>query len=194
MPASRKTATSDVESPFAPTPFQLMVHAMTQVATADETGGRFSGDDLTAILSAETDEEIWEADDRPPLNFQHLAGCEIEIIDFSVKYSRGSSPNIVTPFTAEDGRKMYLLCTVQRLSRAGEKKILRLPDPGEVFVANTSARYVVAKIWAFWAKGKIDPQAGTSLRCMVQETDLGGDQAVLKLRPIATSPVQSTVA
>ena len=177
----------------APTPFQMMIHAMSQVATADETEGRFSGDDLIAILTAETEEEIWEADDRPPLNFQHLAGCEIDIIDFQVKFSRGSS-TIDTPFQTHDGRKMYLLVSCQRLSRAGEKKLIRLPDPGEVFQANTSARYIVAKIWAFWAKGKIDPQTGASLRALVQEIELGGDQSVLKLRPLSPQPVTSSVA
>jgi hypothetical protein len=176
-------------APVKPTPFALMVRAMANDATASE--GEFSGDDLNAILAAESEEEMWDADERPPLNFQHLAGCEIAIIDFTVKYSRGGNDSIKTPFTY-DGKKMYILATCTRLSDAGEKSVLRLPPVGEIFQANTSARFVVAKIWKAMIMGLIDYRAGKSLECVVQVTDLGDGTGVLKLRPIPKRVTQST--
>jgi hypothetical protein len=184
---------------MAPTPFQEMLRTMAMVATAEQEENRFAGDDLNAILSAETEEEMWEADERGPLNFQHLAGCEIAIIDLSVKFSRNSNASIVTPFVTEDPRtgdkrKMYFLVTAVRLSDAGEKKIIRLPKVGEVFQANTSARYVSAKLWWFYSKGMIDSNAGGQVECLVEETDLGDETAVLKLKRVPRRVVTSTVA
>lgn len=170
------------------TPFQIMLRAMAMDATADAESNTFSGDDLNAILTAENESDIWDADERGPLNFQHLADCEIAIMDVNVKYSRGTNTEIQTPFIVKDdkgnSRKMYLLVKCVRLSDAGEKKHLRLPAVGEVFEANTSARFVAAKIWAFYIKGYINPDTGKTLECVVKEIDLGGDQAVLKLRPM----------
>lgn len=180
---------SDINPTFVtPTPFQVMLRAMEMDASAED--GNFGGDDLNAILSAETEEEMWEADERPPLNFQHLAGCELSILDFDVKYSRGES-EIQTPFITPDGKKMYLLVKCVRLS-GGKTTVFRLPEIGEVFTANTSARFVVAKLWRMLTLGMIDERVGRSAECMVQSTDLGGGQAVIKLRPIPKRSVSST--
>lgn len=181
----------------SPTPFQIMIRAMEMEATADE--GTFAGDDLNSILAAESEEEIWDADERGPLNFQHLDGCELGIMGISVKFSRGVRDDIATPFVVttpgrngeSKTKKMYLLVKAVRLSDAGEKTLLRLPAVGEVFEANTSARFVVAKLWAFYTKGYINPDTGRVLNCMVKATDLGDGQAVLKLRPMPNRSVRS---
>ncbi len=177
------------------TPFQQMLRAMAMEATADATDSSFAGDDLNAILTAETEEEVWEADERGPLNFQHLADCELEVIDLTVKYSRGTSSQIVTPFVIRDDqgreRKMYLLVTLVRVSDAGEKKTVRLPAIGEVFTANTSARFVVAKLWTFYVRGLINPDTGKTLECVVKEIDLGDEQSVLKLRPMPKRTIRT---
>ena len=157
----------------------------------------FTGDDLIGILSAETEEELWEADNRAPLNFQHLAGCEIGILGFDVKFSRaGNNSSIVTPFTWQDERgtdkKMYLLVSCVRLSDAGAKSIIKLPPVGEQFQANTSARYVVTKLWRAMTMGLIDEKTGKVLECMVEETDLGDGTGVLKLRPIPKRVMRAT--
>lgn len=168
------------------TPFQMMIRAMANDASADD--GAFSGDDLNALLDAETEEELWDADERPPLNFQHLTGCELSIIDLQVKFSRGGKDGILTPFVYDDGKnskKMYLLCTMARIG-GGDNPIIKLPPIGEVFQANTSARYVVAKLWRFMTMGHIDPNTGKTLECMVQATDLGDGASVIKLRPLPT--------
>jgi hypothetical protein len=177
------------------TPFEQMLRAMSMDAVAEIEAGKFSGDDLNAILTAKSEAELWDADERGPLNFQHLADCEIGIMDVHVKYSRGTSSDIVTPFVVKDDkgndRKMYLIVSAVRLSDAGEKSHLRLPSVGEVFEANTSARFVVAKIWAFYTRGYINPDTGKTLECVVKEIDLGGDQAVLKLRPMPRRVVRT---
>jgi hypothetical protein len=167
------------------TPFQGMIRQMGMTAELDLTATKFNGDDLNALLTAETEAELWDADERGPLNFQHLADCELQIIDLSVKYSRaGQNGDMVSQFVTDDGKKMYLLVTAVRISNAGEKTVLRLPAVGEEFQANTSARYVVGKLWAFLQKGYIDPDNGKRLECVVKSTDLGDGQAVLKLRPM----------
>jgi hypothetical protein len=175
------------------TPFQQMLRAMANDAKEDE--GNYTGEDVNAILDSSTEAEMWDADERPPLNFQHLAGCEIGIIDFTVKYSRGGNDDITTPFVY-DGKKMYILATCVRLSNtgkySGEKSVINLPKVGEVFQANTSARFVVAKIWKANIMGMINASTGKALECVVQETDLGGGQAVIKLRPMPDRTIRAT--
>lgn len=173
------------------TPFQVMLRAMAMDATADAEDAKFTGDNLNALLTAESEDEIWDADERGPLNFQHLADCEIAIVDIAVKFSRGSNSEIATPFV-HDGKKMYLLVTAYRLSDAGEKKLYRLPAVGEVFQANTSAQFVTTKLWAFYTKGYINPDNGKTLECVVKAVELGDEQSVLKLRPMPRRVVKTT--
>lgn len=172
------------------TPFQVMLRAMAMDATAEAEDSKFTGDNLTALLTAESEEEIWDADERGPLNFQHLADCEIAITDIAVKFSRGSNSEIATPFVY-DGKKMYLLVTAYRLSDAGEKKLIRLPAVGEIFQANTSAQFVTTKLWAFYTKGYINPDNGKQLETVVKAVELGDEQSVLKLRPMPRRVVRT---
>jgi hypothetical protein len=192
MATNRNPATSDqaaatITDMQPSSPFRRMITAMAQDATM-ETETPFTGDDdaaLKAILTAETDDEIWDADERGPLGFRDLAGCEIAILDVQVKFSRTNNADMKTVFYSPDNRQMYLLLTCTRLSVTGdEDKKINLPDIGEVFQANTSARYLVAKIWTFYVRGRIRPSDGSQLECRVKAVDLGGDQAVLQLRPI----------
>ena len=186
---------SNVTSTLPPTPFQIMLRAMANDASAEDSN--FGGDDLNVILSAESEDDLFESDERPPLNFQHLSGCELEIVAIDVKFSRGSSSDIVTPFVYRDERgnekKMYLLVKCFRVSDAGTKKnIIKLPDIGEVFTANTSARFVVAKLWRAQILGLFDADQGITWPCVVQETDLGDEKSVIKLRPMPKRATRST--
>lgn len=181
-----------ITSVQARNPFTLMISGMALEATMETEQEAFAGDDinLTAILTAETDDEIWDADERGPLGFRDLAGCEIEILALDVKFSRNATrpggDEIKSVFVdPETGRQMYLLLTCVRTAETGdESKKIRLPEIGEQFQANTSARYLVAKLWRFYQLGRIDPSSGARLAGRIRATDLGGDQAVLKLRPI----------
>lgn len=195
MPANGKvTPTAGNSAAKAPTAFQMMLRAMANDASADDSS--FTGDDLNAILTAESIEDIWDADDRPPLNFQHIAGCNVSVIGFEVKFSRGGKDEIRTPFVYDMGdgngpRKMYLMVRMAMISHPAKKSIVKLPEVGEVFQANTSARYVVAKLWRFLTIGEIDEARGKTLEAFIEETDLGGGEAVIKLREMARQPVQA---
>lgn len=181
--ASKAQPGSEVVNPAMPTAFQRLIARMDLEATMDSEEGRFSGDDLNQILEAETEEEMWEADERGPLNTKHLAGCELDLLDVQVKYSRGEN-EMATPFITAEGRKMYLLVTAARLSNAGEKQYLKLPEVGQQFEFNTSARFVVAKLIWLVDHGKIYYETGAHTECVVVATDLGGGQAVNKLKPL----------
>jgi hypothetical protein len=195
MPTNSKLAQTD-QSPVTqpPTPFQVMLRAMAMDASSDDS--TFGGDDLNTILSAESEAELWESDDRPPLNFQHLAGCELSIMDIEVKFSRGGSNSIITPFTWQDERgqekKMYLLVKCVRISDASDNRTAKLPPVGEVFQANTSARFVVAKLWRALTLGLYDANRMITWDCMVESTDLGDGTAVIKLRQVPKRVTRST--
>lgn len=181
--AKQVQPTADASNPAIPTAFQRLIARMDLEATMDSEEGRFSGDDLNQILEAETEEEMWEADERGPLNTKHLAGCELDLLDVKVKYSRGDN-DMATPFITAEGRKMYLLVTAVRLSDAGEKKHLNLPGIGEQFQFNTSARFIVAKLIWLVDHGKIDYDTGAHTECVIIATDLGSGNAVNKIKPL----------
>jgi hypothetical protein len=84
----------------------------------------------------------------------------------------------------KDGKQMYLMVTMARISDAGEKSDRILPSVGETFQANTSARFVVAKLWWLSTHGYIDAEGGKVAEVKVQATDLGGGQSVIKLMPV----------
>jgi hypothetical protein len=181
-PATRDQDVTDVTSMTPPTPFAQMIRAMATEASAEDDS-RFSGDDLTAIIEANSEDELWESDERPPLNAQHLAGCVVEILDVDVKYSRGSRDDIQTPFV-HDGKKMYLLVTAVRVNEnADNAALIKLPKVGEVFTFNTSARFFTTKLWQFYVRGYIDRDNGRRLKALIRETKLDSGEGVLKLRP-----------
>jgi hypothetical protein len=204
MPANRKangdqsvmlddTMTGEVTGP---TPFQLMLRAMESDATMAAEDDGFSGDDLNAILSAETEEEMFDAADRGALNLQNLAGTELQLMDITVKYSRGES-DIATPFQvpARDGepaKKMYLLVTACRISDIQDNGLMRLPKVGEVFTFNTSARQSTAELWWLYTHGKVDASNGVSYQVFVKSVPLDGGKAVIKLKRIQGRSVQAS--
>lgn len=180
-------------------PFRQMLNAMALSATLEDETSAFSGDDVNDILTAKSLDEMWDADERGPLNFQHLAGCDLGITDFHVKWSRGNNDQMATPFIVEDpktrtNRKMYLLVDLFRTSDEQDNNSVKLPTVGERFQVNTSARFVAAKIWRAGMLGEIDAEQGKTLFCYVRSTDLGGGQAVIKLRPPRIKPAQATLA
>jgi hypothetical protein len=166
------------------TPFQHLLQVMDMEATA-ETDSQAAGNDLNVLLSAETDEEAWDADERPPLNFQHLADCDLEIRSIDVKYSRGVNSDIQSIFVSPDGRQMYLMVECVRITNAGQKTIINLPKVGEVFQANTSAKYLVGKFMNFYLRGRVP------FRTHIKSVPLDGGQQVLKARPFEGEPIQS---
>jgi hypothetical protein len=176
-----------------PSPFQALLIKMAQLATMDETeGNTFAGDDITSILTAQTEEEMWDADERPTFNAKMLSGCELQLLGFEVKYGAGNNEDIRTPFVY-DGRQMYVLVHAFRLNRAGDKKELRLPDPLEEFTWNTSARFIVGKLFWMLANGWFDRDSTKAVQVRIVGTELTGGRSVEKLKPLqpATVPAEA---
>lgn len=162
--------------------FQLLVRKMAGMATLAEKSGVVTGEDIIPILTAENEEEMWNADERARYNAKTLSGCALQIIGFDVKFSDGSDESINTPFIdPTTGKQMYLLVSAFRINKSGEKKETRLPELGEVFTWNTSARNIVGKLFWMLNHGWFDPGA-TPVRLVIEGTNLGGTKSVEKLK------------
>jgi hypothetical protein len=174
-------------------PFQRMLKEMAGIATMDETiPGEFDNADADRILEAGTAEEMWDADDLAKYNAKMLSGCELAVYGIEVKFSRGDNEEIVTRLIdPASGKAMYLLVHSVRLSKAGSKKEYNLPEPGEEFVWNTSARAIVPKLWWMFKRGWFD--AGASpVRVTIKGTDLGGGKSIEKLKELVIPAAMST--
>jgi hypothetical protein len=161
-----------------------MVNDMARLATVETEGSAIVGDALARIYSAETDDEIWDADGCGPMNAQHIAGCELVLYDLAVKFSSGNVTGrdgkpMQTPWVTPDGKKMYITVWCARISTAGGAPHVQLPDVGEAFTFTTGAQYLTAKLFTFYVRGRFGD--GKSMRAAIQSTDLGDGQAVLKL-------------
>jgi hypothetical protein len=157
----------------APKPFEILVRRMADLASLDENEG-VNVDRLEKMLEAESLEEIWQSGEQDSNNSRNLAGVEMEIDNFEVKYSRGQS-DIKTPFTTADGKKMYLLVAATRISASEKRPDIAIGDRIEF---NTSAPDLVLKLWQLRTKGLLP------VECFIESIDLGGGQAVNKLRPV----------
>lgn len=166
-------------------PFQKavleMLHGLEEIATEDTEGRGFTGDDIGAILLADDEATMWEADELPRLNAKVLSGCQLDVYGYSVKFSNDSeiSSGLIAP---RSRRKMYLLVQSARLNSAGESKLYHLPDVGEEFAWNTSARFIVAKLYWFGKRGRFDN--GGSVKARIHGTPLAGGKSVEKLKEI----------
>lgn len=128
---------------------------------------------VEAILSAETEQEMWDADERGPLGGRDLADVELRILSYGVRFSRA---NIGSRFVGKNGREMYVMVEATRY------------DNGAHISFNTSAPYLVAKIVWLDRHNKLPADA------VIRATDLGAGQAVLKLKPLSKRPVPASAA
>jgi hypothetical protein len=164
-------------------PFTAFLRHMEQLAELDtSSGGGNAANTVEAILAAETEQEMWEADEQLSIGGRNLANVEQEIIDFDVKF--GQREDVDTVFIGpETGRKMYVLVTATRISKSPEMPGLGV---GETFTWNTSAPALVAKL--FWARKNNRLPGWTAV---IRSTDLGGGQAVIKFKPIPERAVKA---
>ena len=113
--------------------FQLMLNQMELAATSDDS--EFTSPmvaSFVAIATADTEEEMWDADEFSQIGGRNLEDVEQSILEYTVKFS--SNQEIQSVFVDSKGRKMYLLVRAARLTN------------GEEFIWNTSAPLVVGKI------------------------------------------------
>lgn len=186
----RKSDETTIAEVQAPPRIQRVIAMMAMEATAAENDTASLEDDFMAIFEAETKADMYEADQREPLNFKDLAGCELEIISVDVKFSKREDIN--TMFITADGKRMYLWVRACRIRETGdEKRNVKLPVVGEVFSVNTSARFVVAKLLWLSTHGDVNPDMAATEKVRVKGTDLGGGQEVIKLMPVTPVTVSA---
>jgi hypothetical protein len=165
MPAQKANQPATQPEAKAPAAFRRMLDQMElEAVQGDEefTSPMVTG--IVSILEAESTEEMWEADELDQTGGRDLVDVEQIIYAYTVKFS--NNPTIESVFRDSQNRRMYLLIRSARL------------ETGEEFVWNTSAPLLVGKI--LWlANREMFP-----VECVIRGTDLGGGQAVLKLKPI----------
>lgn len=172
-----------------------LIRMMEMEATAAAEDSSFIGDDVMDIFESETKADMYESDQREPLNMQKLSGCELEILDIEVKFSKGNTGGeeaITSIFTTPEGKQMYVMFKAVRIRKTGEeKRTVRLPEVGEVFQGNTSARFCVAKLMWLSTHGEVDSLNGRTERVKVKGTPLGDGQEVVKLLPVEPATVSA---
>src|ERR1700747_2395178 len=92
----------DVDTPAGngavstPTPFQRLRRRMAEMAIMETASGRPSGEDINAILTADSEEEMWDADELDKYNAQKLSGCDLQATYLEVRFGDGNT-EIETP-------------------------------------------------------------------------------------------------
>lgn len=181
-------ADPDVLRPSQMAVLQLLT-ALEAMGTEDTDSRGFSGDDIAAILLSDTEADMWEADELPRINAKVLSGSEIDIYGFEVKFS--DDPEITTALIGPDSRrKMYLLVQSARLNDTGASNVYKLPDVGDQFTWNTSARFIVAKLYWLQVHGYFDN--GRAVKARIVGTDLGGGKSVEKLKPLVPAHMSAS--
>lgn len=189
--ASQETETATKNGTVSSSsPFQRLRRRMADMAALETAGSRVTGEDVNRILSAENEEEMWDADELNVYNASKLSGCDLQLISFDVRYG-DSSAEIDNPiFVDEKGRDMYLLVYAFRITNATEKRDVVLPPIGEVFTFNTSARNIVAKLYWMLDNGWFDPKSEHGpVRVHIKGTPLSGGRSVEKLKQFTGTPL-----
>ena len=141
-----------------------------------ETNKGQAGDELTAnavdaILTAETEDDIWDADKMGLVALKDLVGAEIEIRDYKV-----------LPSNNAEMRNKFGVFAILDIVMLAEFRDLGL-QPGDVVMANTGVETVIAKLQAFRAK-EISP-----VRAIVQGIP-ASEGVMVRLRPIPRRAVK----
>lgn len=175
-----------VESPSA---FSLLLRKMAGMASVEEVMGMGGGnEDIDRILTAEDEAEMWDADELAKWNATKLSGCDLQTTGFEVKFSAGTNEDIKTPYVdRESGKQMFLLIHSFRVNKSGNTKEYNLPEVGELFTWNTSARSIVPKLFWMLNHGFFEEGAKpVRFRIVGTKTSAG---SVEKLKPLPEGTV-----
>lgn len=161
---------------IARTPFGDLLNEMAMRADIDAQDSSINETTLNKVLTAETPEEFWDADEKSVVNAQDMIGKEMLVRTFHVRRGKADDPSKPMENVYRDSSGVGLYLDVDCV----------LLENGEEIVFNTSAKFLVAKFIQAERLGMFP------LECVIQGIDLGGGQTVLKLRPVPKRAVQST--
>jgi hypothetical protein len=158
-----------------PTAVERLIRLMSGRAEMEAADQVVNYDNVNAILTAETEADMWEADEQGQLGGRDLAGITQRILSVNVKYGNQEMEGS-TIFIDDKGHRMYLLVNSVRLSEKSGRND-HGPMPGEEFTWNTSAPRLVAKL--LW----LEQHQALPCDAVIEATDIGAGRAVLKLKP-----------
>ena len=175
----------------APSPFARLLVRMAGMAVMNATERKTSGEDLNSILEA-SEEDFWDSDEKQPINAKTLSGCIIQINGYRVLFGEGAigDDDITSPFIDPNtNRQMYLMVESTIIDKRGQDKMYVLPDEHVTFEWNTSARYIVAKIFRMTDFGWFD-NGKPPVRVLIKGTPIkNGKQKVEKLKSPDGAPL-----
>lgn len=174
-----------------PSAFARLMRKMAGMATLEEASGIGRGtEDISRILDAADEAEMWDADELAKWNAQKLSGCDLQTIGFEVKFSPPNEESTIkTPFVdPESGKQMFLLIQSFRVNNSGNTKEYNLPPVGEVFTWNTSARNIVPKFFWMLDHGWFDDGA-KPVRFRIVGTKTQSGTTVEKLKELPSGTV-----
>lgn len=180
-----KPARQDAQEPTVqqPTAFWKFCRLLGNRATVEMEDGSFDEGGIEAILLADSEDEMWEADNRGPIGGNKLNGVQMVMLSVEVKFSRSGADAMRSVFIdPETNRPFYILVNAMRTDN--DPRYLPEIKDGDKFVFNTSAPRLVAKIIWLEQHGTLSDNV-----VMVEEIDLGGGQGVLKLHRVRAAAV-----
>jgi hypothetical protein len=155
-------------------PWEKFTDHLQREAQANDKGNKdvVTTNQVDKVLSAETIEDVWDADEGGMYALKDLVGMELSVISAKT-----------LPSKDETKRNIFGVWLLMECSALTENKRLGIPI-GEVIMINTGVPTVIAKIKALQGKG-VDP-----IEFMVQGIPSGGGEMV-RLRPIPRRAVQA---
>lgn len=166
----------------SPTAFSRLVRQLSleaEIDSAESKGNASTIQTVERILTAENDEDIWNAGDLANIGGRNLVDVEMTVTDFTVKY--GNRDDVESVFMDDNGRKFFLLvqAAIIGIPSTDAQEFGRPPlEIGQEIVWNTSAPDIVPKLVAFRDRNKFP------LDCVIRALDLGGGRHYLRLKPV----------
>jgi hypothetical protein len=123
-----------------PRPYERFVASLQKKAEAERERGHFdlTANQMDAALTAETEQEIWDADEGGLVALKDLIGAELEITDYRELPS--------TDPTMDNGLGVFIIGTATLMNDV-------CGTVGEVIQFNTGVPTVIAKLAAFKSHG-----------------------------------------
>lgn len=154
---------------------------------AAEDAQRIGGDQLTekqvtAILAAQSEDEVWDADNAGLIPAQNLVGSEIEVR--SILFGEGQRDDIDPGFLGST----YALCECVAVAIPDEVESVTGLKPGDEFIMDTGVSTIMSKIRWFEANKKLP------VRGVIKGIPTGRGRTVLQFKRPPKRAVNGQVA